>query len=202
MERLQLRMAKREGFTIVELLIVIVVIAILAAIVIVAYNGVTARASAASLESIVDEYRKGLVSYVTANGNYPLTNSGFCLGQTSDYPNGCFSGISANSTASAALQTQMSTLPHVDSSCHYMYGTSCRRNLTLFYQAGATLDGSPHSYYLTYFLDGSQNCTLSGNVGGSWTTYTSKPNATGYLERDTSSGVTMCVIALPDPGTT
>ena len=38
-------MKKDRGFTIVELLIVIVVIAILAAITIVAYSGITARAN-------------------------------------------------------------------------------------------------------------------------------------------------------------
>jgi prepilin-type N-terminal cleavage/methylation domain-containing protein len=41
------RQSKARGFTIVELLIVIVVIAILAAITIVAYNGIQSRAVAA-----------------------------------------------------------------------------------------------------------------------------------------------------------
>jgi prepilin-type N-terminal cleavage/methylation domain-containing protein len=40
-----------KGFTIVELLIVVVVIAILAAITIVSYNGITARANTSSAES-------------------------------------------------------------------------------------------------------------------------------------------------------
>jgi prepilin-type N-terminal cleavage/methylation domain-containing protein len=42
---------QKQGFTIVELLIVIVVIAILAAITIVAYNGIQARAKQASIDS-------------------------------------------------------------------------------------------------------------------------------------------------------
>ena len=47
-----------RGFTIVELLIVIVVIAILAAITIVAYNGVTSRANAAKNQTDALTVRK------------------------------------------------------------------------------------------------------------------------------------------------
>lgn len=190
---------RNAGFTIVELLIVIVVIAILAAMVIVAYNGMQARARAVAVESAVDAYRKGVMQYLTLNDNYPATNTTFCLGAVSNYGDGCFSGGNATSGTEAALKTVMPSLPQVDSSCKMMYGTSCRRNLTLFYQPSATLDGSPHSHYLVYFLDGAQPCTLGGNVGGSWEAYTSTPNASGYLERDGTTGVTMCAIAMPDP---
>jgi type II secretion system protein G len=62
---------KQKGFTIVELLIVIVVIGILAAITIVAYNGIQGRARdsqrVADMQSIV----KALELYKTANGSYP-----------------------------------------------------------------------------------------------------------------------------------
>lgn len=44
-------LGKSQGFTIVELLIVVVVIAILAAITIVSYNGITARANTSSAQS-------------------------------------------------------------------------------------------------------------------------------------------------------
>ena len=49
------------GFTIVELLVVIVVIAILAAITIVAYNGASARAMDSKIKSIVSSVGKSLV---------------------------------------------------------------------------------------------------------------------------------------------
>lgn len=66
---------KRQGagFTIVELLIVIVVIGILAAVVIVAYNGVTKRAQTSSLQSDVSAMDKAQKRYMIISSNPPLT---------------------------------------------------------------------------------------------------------------------------------
>lgn len=69
---------KQKGFTIVELLIVIVVIAILAAITIVAYNGIQQRAANAQTTQATKEYMKAMQLYYTDNGIYPPTNG--CLG--------------------------------------------------------------------------------------------------------------------------
>lgn len=63
---------KQTGFTIVELLIVIVVIAILAAITIVAYNGITQRANASAAQSAVSQAMKKLAVYAVDNAeSYP-----------------------------------------------------------------------------------------------------------------------------------
>jgi prepilin-type N-terminal cleavage/methylation domain-containing protein len=66
--------SSRRGFTIVELLIVIVVIAILAAITIVAYTGISQRAIAASLQSDLDNASKQLKLFQVDNSAYPTTN--------------------------------------------------------------------------------------------------------------------------------
>lgn len=63
--------SSRKGFTIVELLIVIVVIGILATIVIVAFNGIQTRARDTSKESSVRGLMKGIELYNAENGNYP-----------------------------------------------------------------------------------------------------------------------------------
>jgi len=62
---------KQTGFTIVELLIVIVVIGILAAITIVAYNGVQKRASDSRRKSDIELIAKALEMYYIDVGRYP-----------------------------------------------------------------------------------------------------------------------------------
>lgn len=60
----------RPGFTLVELLIVIVVIAILAAISVVAYNGVQDRARTSSGQQLASEIAKKAEIYNTLRGQY------------------------------------------------------------------------------------------------------------------------------------
>lgn len=62
---------RQRGFTIVELLIVIVVIGILAAITIVAYNGVQQRARDVTRTSDISSIQKALELYRVDNGVYP-----------------------------------------------------------------------------------------------------------------------------------
>jgi prepilin-type N-terminal cleavage/methylation domain-containing protein len=69
---------KRRGFTIVELLVVIVVIAILAAITVIAYNGIQNRAKNTRTMNAVVAYTKAIKLYIVDNGTYPVATS--CLG--------------------------------------------------------------------------------------------------------------------------
>lgn len=68
-----------SGFTIVELLIVIVVIAILATISIVAYNGIQQRAQNTKTIGAIRDWAQILRMYKADAGAYPV--SGSCLGE-------------------------------------------------------------------------------------------------------------------------
>ncbi|MEO5949814.1 MAG: type II secretion system protein [Candidatus Saccharimonadales bacterium] len=67
------KMKSEKGFTIVELLIVIVVIGILASIVIVAYNGVQGRAKSSKALTNARAVQDSAEAYNGDNGSYPLT---------------------------------------------------------------------------------------------------------------------------------
>lgn len=70
-----------SGFTIVELLIVIVVIGILAAITIVAYNGMQERTRNQQTVAAVSSYAKAMMLYAAENGAYPPNSGPWpCLG--------------------------------------------------------------------------------------------------------------------------
>lgn len=82
----------RRGFTIVELLIVVVVIAILAAISLVAYNGITGQAKDATKASAVSQWQKAAAvhrvqtgqddcpdGYIFVYGNTTLGTNDFCV---------------------------------------------------------------------------------------------------------------------------
>lgn len=106
---------KQKGFTIVELLIVVVVIAILAAVTIVAYSGIRQRADATAQEADLASYQKAItiarnntgqvLRYITGS-TYSLNacvNAGTNPGgvEPRDLPtsHGCWTAYYANLTA-------------------------------------------------------------------------------------------------------
>lgn len=74
--------SNQKGFTIVELLIVIVVIAILAAISIVAYTNIQNRARTSTAVSSAKTVRDVAEAYRGANSEYPTTHAQFVSGGT------------------------------------------------------------------------------------------------------------------------
>lgn len=97
---------KQTGFTIVELLIVIVVIGILAAITIVAYNGVQQRARDTLRTDTIAQIVDALEVYKSENGQYPVAtaNPGASSWETSNDVPGTFlndlEGLGFSSTKS------------------------------------------------------------------------------------------------------
>lgn len=95
---------KQVGFTIVELLIVIVVIAILAAITIVAYNGMQQRSRDSARAQDIASIKKALLMYQADNGGMRTTFS---------YGGGGPGGwnLSSSSTWLSFLGTTYGTIP-------------------------------------------------------------------------------------------
>lgn len=95
-----------RGFTIVELLIVIVVIAILAAITIVSYNGITARANSSSAQSAAANVVKKVEAYAAdiSTTGYPTTFGVLTNSSNSGKPY-YISGITFKTTAVAATDS-------------------------------------------------------------------------------------------------
>lgn len=99
----QYRQSMRLGFTIVELLIVIVVIGIIATITLLTYKGVATRGYNAQITQGVEQYNKAIQTYRGLNGTYPKvtgedgTTTGVfltCLG--TGYPNAQCGVVSGN----------------------------------------------------------------------------------------------------------
>ena len=150
---IKLSFARNNGFTIVELLIVIVVIAILAAISIVAYNGIQNRAEASKTVSAIQAYKKALSLYKIDNNLYPTTGA-MCLGE--EYPpfsgqtvpacrnSGSIIGVAGNAAARDLLkpylggQLPMPSIKTITSGSSDFVGGH-------FYGSGYnyTLDGNP-----------------------------------------------------------
>lgn len=112
---------QRRGFTIVELLIVIVVIAILAAITVVAYNGVTERAENAKTLTQVRSWSDTLLLYQTQKNSFPTATFEYsCLGDASAYPaegvfqaGQCMNAGSWGVATDAGLMTQLKSVSSI-----------------------------------------------------------------------------------------
>lgn len=99
----------QKGFTIVELLIVIVVIGILAAIVIVAFNGVQARANLTSAKSAAATIQKKAEAYNSINSAYPTTVAAFATTEESKIDGGLSLGTPTAANGKTTVQYQTCT---------------------------------------------------------------------------------------------
>lgn len=147
----------QRGFTVVELLIVIVVIAVLAAIAIVTYGGVQDRAKASQMNAGIEQYIKVLGLHAGENGSFPVPA---ILGSIA-----CFDGtVSCTGAATQSLSTAL-----LNAMKAYSSSTSLALpypNTLLTYNV--TTDGATGSnytgYYILFHIAISQSCptTLAG----------------------------------------
>lgn len=182
-------MKNRSGFTIVELLIVIVVIAILATISIVAYSGIQQRATNTRIIVTVNQVVKSITGYISTNGSYPSTGV-FCIveGESS-----CTAGGNAYST-SATLTNNLktiSTLPTSTPDARPEYN-----GITYVYSSGRTFNGTVQPLAIMYSLRGEQQQCGVSNITNSGSG-TMIPSTTGWTT--TSYGYTTCVVSISGP---
>jgi len=103
-----------SGFTIVELLIVIVVIGILAAITVVAYSGVKERARAVNIQSDINKVYKLIEAYNAEYGSYPVTDPTTITGSSTTSSAFSDSGCSKGTPRADWVPGVSATLPQSD----------------------------------------------------------------------------------------
>jgi prepilin-type N-terminal cleavage/methylation domain-containing protein len=125
--------SNRRGFTIVELLVVIVVIGILAAITIVAYNGIQARARTVTVLSDLNGAAKTLELTNVSGGSYPAnlaaanlkTSSGTTFIYNASTTTNYYCLVGTNSGVSYRVTSANTTPISGDCSSFLADGTSC-----------------------------------------------------------------------------
>lgn len=149
-----------RGFTIVELLIVIVVIAILAAISIVSYNGIQQRARDSGRKTDITAVQNALGLYYIDNNGYPACNGGIykgaAVGQTCT--------LSDPDVVAALVPKYISKMPadplnKPSSPYMYYYAVGWRQASN-----GCDIEAYPSTnYVIAVGLEGSASvCTTSG----------------------------------------
>lgn len=157
---------KKSGFTIIELLIVIVIIGILAAITIISFTGVSRRASNTNRIATAKQAVDLINSYIGAKGAYPdATGASMCIGQ--NFPGGkCWGADSGSPTLESASTPMVTALSSVGVlgainysavDMGYWHGIGP----VYHYKATRTVDGASSPVIIIYFLDGAnQDCGL------------------------------------------
>jgi prepilin-type N-terminal cleavage/methylation domain-containing protein len=119
---------RAAGFTIVELLIVIVVIGILAVISVVAYNGIQARAQAANVQGALAQANKKLAAYMVDYSAYPVDQTAFNAlipGTSTTYQYSATPTGSANPTGYCVTATNGTTDYKADSTATQPAAGAC-----------------------------------------------------------------------------
>ena len=182
------------GFTIVELLIVIVVIAILAAISITAYTNFQQRAKNTAIINAASQSLKMIQAYIVEHGTYPVKGNA-CITTESECQIYTTSDTkTATNTTFNNNMVKTGTLPKkVPIEGEKLYG------VTYVYDATAMFNEVSQPAHLRYYLHGTnQQCGLAGVMRYvAPSTYTT--STTGYYLYDSTHNKTFCFINIPGP---
>lgn len=188
---------KQTGFTIVELLIVIVVIGILAAITIVAYNGIQQRAYEASLQSDLRQGAKQLALDYTLTSSYPTSLAAANSGNGLKSSNGTTYQYSYNNNVNppsfclAAVSSRANVPSYSISTSNELYKGACT-GLLASYFANNTLTGSPFTQQMesTVSYNWGAGAPMTGmpvdNFSVRWAGYVTAPTTGTYTFAVTS----------------
>lgn len=156
-----------RGFTIVELLIVIVVIAILAAIGVVAYNGVLNRSNDAAIKSDINSFAKKIRLAEAETGALPLGGAirtgGVDSGDGTTFPGMTFSPTKSAYDSSVNNLYYCTGVITATSQPSFRIYTRSKSGTTFRYSSEAGLESLGN----TTFSSGT--CLTGYNDGGSWT---------------------------------
>lgn len=220
------KFSKNAGFTIVELLIVVVVIAILATITIVTYNGMQNRAYAAKLGVVARHYKQTLLLYKQEYGRYPYTVTqvaqsgtnvyGACLGKSDSYAHieggrpMCRWGQTkfyVDDAFNEQLAVYSPTSPDISSPVGDINLGPVSQGGLDDYSTGmmfmvhtqTTLDGELHPYWLSYFVPLTEGCvTADVAVYEAGSTWPNLVSGSGAKQTTSrADGITSCLIPLP-----
>jgi prepilin-type N-terminal cleavage/methylation domain-containing protein len=181
---------RSTGFTIVELLIVVVVIAILAAITIISYTGIQQRASNTAIIDAAGKSKRMVKAYVAANESYPYTGENEYVCITTDTT--CRRNSSPMGVT-PAFDTAMATIGSLPRSAPL--ASNVRGGVMYNYYSARTVDGAAAPAMLSYYLKGvNTNCGFPViNTENSTATTLS----TGYTIGDVGgAGVTYCLVSI------
>lgn len=154
----------QKGFTIVELLIVIVVIGILAAITIVAYNGIQARAENTKTVNSVSAYARAIHSYATINNAYP-TNAYPCLGPAGTKCANITDSVGAcNGAGAASYSASFDTTIRTIASSVAAPSTQSMNCGGKMYSGAWYNSSSGTSAVINYYLKGDVACVVPGGL--------------------------------------
>ena len=188
---------KAHGFTIVELLIVIVVIAILAAISIAAYANIQQRAKNTAIINAASQSLKMIQAYIAANGTYPLTIPTSSISSCVTKDIACKQESTATSVVNSSFKANMNTVGTLPSSIPIV--DDDKAGIMYWYTATRTMNGESQPAILVYFLIGTnQQCGVPGVALQSPDSNTLVSSSTGYT-RNSGTNATMCRVSIPGP---